>query len=143
MINTADNLRESSDTKPGLSIVVPAYDEEGNLTRLYAELMKVLPSLDMSWEIILVDDGSTDNSWEEIVSLYEEDQRVKGIRLSRNFGHQYALLAGLYQAEGEAIVTMDADLQHPPEIIPILVDRWRKGAKIVHTIRTDPEDFSL
>ncbi|MBI2420921.1 MAG: glycosyltransferase family 2 protein, partial [Candidatus Levybacteria bacterium] len=95
----------------------------------------------MSWEIILVDDGSEDNTWMEIMSLYKSDMRVKGVRLSRNFGHQYALFAGLSQTTGEAVITMDADLQHSPQLIPILVGEWRKGNKIVHTIRSDPKDL--
>lgn len=112
---------------PQVSILVPAFNEESNLRRLYVGLMNVLPSLDMPWEIIFSDDGSTDRTWDEITSLHKEDDRVKGVRLSRNFGHQHALLAGLFHATGEAIITMDSDLQHPPEVIPKLVAEWRKG----------------
>ena len=91
---------------PDLSIVVPAYVEEGNLRKLYEELILVLNSVGMTWELIFVDDGSTDNTWKEITELHQQDSRVKGLRLSRNFGHQYALLAGLSHAEGEAIVAV-------------------------------------
>jgi len=126
---------------PRISIVIPAYNEAGNLAKLYSELVKVLPSLNMSWEIILVDDGSRDNTWMEIVSLCKSDTRIKGIRLSRNFGHQYALFAGLSQAMGEAVITMDADLQHSPQVVPTLVDEWQKGNKIVHTVRLDSRDL--
>ena len=89
--------REPSDIlkiEPELSIVIPSFNEQRNLQALYSELMKVLPSLNMTWEIIFTDDGSADNTWGEIASLHEKENRVKGVRLSRNFGHQYALLAG-------------------------------------------------
>jgi polyisoprenyl-phosphate glycosyltransferase len=128
---------------PELSIVIPAYNEEENLDKLYMDLNAVLPKLDMSWEIILIDDGSTDNSWEKVLALNKKDNHVKAIRLSRNFGHQYALLAGLSHAQGKAVVSMDADLQHPPLLIPELIRKWREGNKIVNTIRLEPEDFSF
>lgn len=137
------NLHICSEDNPKISIVVPAYNEAGNLRKLYTELMGVLPSLNMDWEIIFVDDGSKDNTWEEIRSFHSEDTRVQGIRFSRNFGHQYALFAGLCQAAGKAVVCMDADLQHPPEMIPKLVDEWRKGNKIVNTIRLDSKNLSV
>ena len=129
--------------KPQLSIVIPAFNEQGNLRKICHELFQVLPSLKMPWEIIIADDGSRDDTWEEIKSLHIQDNRVKGIRLSRNFGHQHALFAGLVHAAGEAVISMDSDLQHPPDIIPKLVDGWRRGNKIVHTVRLDPDDYSL
>jgi dolichol-phosphate mannosyltransferase len=122
-----------------LSIVIPAFDEEGNINELYGEIRKILPGLEMVSEIIFADDGSTDGTWQAVQSLNRQDNRVKGIRLSRNFGHQYALLAGLSRAAGDAVVTMDADLQHPPRVIPELVREWRRGSKIVHTVRLDPK----
>jgi dolichol-phosphate mannosyltransferase len=122
---------------PELSIVVPAFNESANLGKLCHELRGPLSLLGMSWEIILVDDGSTDDTWSTIAALHEEDPRIKGVRFSRNFGHQYALLAGLTSAVGKATICMDADLQHPPEIIPKLVAEWRAGNKIVHTVRLD------
>ena len=127
----------------GLSIVVPAYNEEGNIRKLYDQLARVLPTLGMPWEIIFADDGSTDKTWATITDVRESDPRVRAVRLSRNFGHQYALLAGLQRARGAAVLTMDADLQHPPVVIPKLVEQWRDGNKIVKTVRIDPEDFSL
>jgi dolichol-phosphate mannosyltransferase len=128
--------------RPALSIVVPAYNEQGNLFKLCAELAKVLSALELTWEILFVDDGSTDGTWKDIESLHKDDPRVHGIRLSRNFGHQNALIAGLSYASGRAVISMDADLQHPPEVIPLLVDEWRKGYKIVKTVRQDPENLS-
>src|SRR4051812_30478373 len=120
-----------------VSIVVPAHCEEGNLGELYEQVVGTLP--DITWELIIVDDGSTDNTWNEIYRLHKQDCRVKGLRLSRNFGHQYALFAGLANSVGEAVITMDADLQHPPAVIPQLLTHWGGGSKIVHTVRIDSE----
>jgi polyisoprenyl-phosphate glycosyltransferase len=122
---------------PTYSVVVPAYRESGNLDRLYAELVASLDALDGTWEIILVDDGSPDDTWRVITKIHELDPRVSGLRLSRNFGHQYALIAGLAAARGDAMITMDGDLQHPPSTISSLVAEWRRGSKIVHTVRKD------
>lgn len=129
--------------RPELSIVIPAFNEEGNLRPVYFALVKVLESLSMTWEIIFVDDGSKDRTWLEVASLHSADDRVQGIRLSRNFGHQYALFSGLCRATGDAVISMDADLQHPPQTIPRLVEEWKKGSKVVNTIRRDPSDFSI
>jgi dolichol-phosphate mannosyltransferase len=132
--------RDAAGSAARISIVVPAYNEEGNLPALYARLAEVLHALNMAWEIVFVDDGSTDKTWEAIVALHRRDRRATGLRLSRHFGHQYALFAGLTHATGDVVVSMDADLQHPPHVIPELVDEWRKGSKIVHTIRLDREN---
>jgi len=128
--------------RPLLSVVIPAYYEEGNLHRLYDELVAALDPTTSEWEIVFVDDGSTDGTWAEIFALHLKDGRVRGVRLSRNFGHQYALFAGLTNARGRAVITMDADLQHPPAVIAQLVEEWRKGSKIVHTIRIDQGSIS-
>lgn len=128
--------------QPTLSIVIPAYNEQGNLPRLYSELERVLSALGLTWEIIFVDDGSVDHTWGDVGVLHNQDSRVRGVRLSRNFGHQNALIAGLSHAVGDAVISMDADLQHPPNVIPLLVDAWRKGNKIVKTVRHDPENLS-
>ena len=129
--------------KVDLSIVIPAFNEATNVRRLYCELVEVLSRLNVSWEIIFADDGSVDTTWDEIKSLNNDNKNVKGIRLSRNFGHQYALLAGMTHAAGQAVISMDADLQHPPQLIPELVSEWRKGSKIVHTIRRHSADTGL
>lgn len=128
--------------QPTLSIVIPAYNEQGNLHALYAELARVLPTVGLKWEIVFVDDGSSDDTWGDIEGFHRDDPRVRGLRLSRNFGHQNALIAGLSHATGDAVISMDADLQHPPEVIPHLVDAWRQGAKIVKTVRHDPTSLS-
>lgn len=126
------------DECPTLSLVVPAYNEQGNLEKLYLELVGVLSQLDLSWELIFVDDGSKDSTWSVVTYLHQLDYRVLGLRLSRNFGHQHALVAGLTYARGNAVISMDADMQHPPEVIPSLVREWRKGNKIIKTVRRDP-----
>jgi glycosyltransferase involved in cell wall biosynthesis len=129
-------------TPPIFSIVVPAYCEECNLPVLYEELLSVLNMAAASWEILIVDDGSTDATWRQICALHRRDTRVKGLRLSRNFGHQYALFAGLANTTGQAVITMDADLQHPPAVIPQLLAHWYEGSKIVHTVRIDHQNIS-
>ncbi|MCI0551030.1 MAG: glycosyltransferase family 2 protein [Anaerolineae bacterium] len=133
---TASNIEA-----PLLSIVIPAHEAE-NLHRLHLELSHALALTEMIYEIILVDDGSRDATWEVITALSFQDRRVKGLRLSRNFGHQYALFAGISAASGQAVITMDADLQHPPTVIPELLREWRKGVKIVHTVRLDHDEIS-
>jgi dolichol-phosphate mannosyltransferase len=127
---------------PELSVVIPSYNEQENIRELYKELKLHLDQLDESWELIFVDDGSKDKTWKLIKSLHIENQRVKGIQFSRNFGHQYALFSGLAVAKGNAVITMDADLQHPPSVIPELVDEWRKGSKIVNTVRQELDNLS-
>ncbi|MEE8104351.1 MAG: glycosyltransferase family 2 protein [Planctomycetota bacterium] len=125
-------------TKPTVSIVVPAFSEAENVAVLHAEVKRAMESGEHTWELILVDDGSKDTTWQEITKLHAQDERVRGLRLSRNFGHQYALFAGLRSARGDAVISMDADLQHPPEVLSRLLDEWSGGAKLVHTVRTDP-----
>ena len=127
---------------PVLSVVVPAYKEAGNIEQLYQQILQALTPLELSWELIVVDDGSPDDTWKCIGEIHDRDPRVRGLRLSRNFGHQFALVAGLSEAKGDAVVTLDADLQHPPSLIPRLIDEWHKGSKIVHTVRRDPPRLS-
>ena len=137
-------MREArEDDSPLLSVVLPAYNEAGNIGAAYRELRSELERTGAEWEIIVADDGSTDGTWGEVVELHAQDSRVKGVRLTRNFGHQYALLAGLQHARGEATITMDADLQHPPSLIPVLCERWRQGYRIVNTIRHDAPGTSV
>ena len=120
-----------------ISIVVPAFNETRNIGMLHDGLVDALDPLGRTWELIFVDDGSRDATWVEIIQLRQRDARVKGVRLSRNFGHQYALWAGLSQARGRAVISMDADLQHPPALVPTLISEWDRGSKIVHTVRHD------
>jgi glycosyltransferase involved in cell wall biosynthesis len=119
-----------------LSIVAPAFDEAAVLPRFIARTTAVLDQLDCSSELVLVDDGSTDETWAVIVSAAERDDRIRGIRLSRNFGHQRALTAGLAAADGDAVVSLDADLQHPPEVIPVLLATAAEGYEVVCAVRS-------
>jgi polyisoprenyl-phosphate glycosyltransferase len=120
-----------------LSVVVPVHDEEGSLAELCRRLSTVLNSLGTSWEVILVDDGSRDRSFETMLDLRQQDARIKVVRLSRNFGHQAAITAGLDSAAGDAVVVMDGDLQHPPEVIAKFVERWRDGYEVVYGVMTE------
>lgn len=124
-----------------ISIVVPLFNEQDNINVLYKELLPVLHGFDMSYEIIFVDDGSTDNSWEIINGLHASDLSVKGINFSRNFGHQSALRAGINFAQGDCIICMDADLQHPPAVINEMVAKWSEGYTIVYTQREKDKDL--
>lgn len=126
-----------------MSIVIPLFNEEGNLKLLSSELLSVIGQINPSFELIFVDDGSKDRSLEILHELCQQDPRIKGISLSRNFGHQIALTAGLQHAKGELVVTMDADMQHPPELIPTLHAKYLEGFDIVNTIRVETADSSL
>ncbi len=118
------------------SIVVPVYNEVEILPELYHRVSGVMDDLGEPWELVIVDDGSSDGSTEGIRALAEKDKRVRPVIFARNFGHQIAITAGLDYARGQATVIMDADLQDPPEVIPELVDRWREGYEVVHGVRT-------
>lgn len=114
-----------------LSIVVPCYNEAANLAALFDRLLPVLRGLGGRFEVICVNDGSTDETLAKLLALHEREPAVSIIDLSRNFGKEAALSAGLQHARGDAVVPMDADLQHPPETIPALVAKWREGYEIV------------
>lgn len=119
-----------------LSVVVPCHNEAGNLQMLYARLRPQLELFE-NYEVIFVDDGSSDDTASVVRQLAAGDSHLRLIQLSRNFGHQAALKAGIDQARGDCIVSLDADLQHPPELIPSLVDRWLEGYDVVTTHRLD------
>ena len=120
---------------PELSVVIPCFNERQNLGVLVERLTTVLSTAVPSFEIVFVDDGSTDDGPAMIAQMAARDARVKLISFSRNFGHQAALAAGLDAAEGKAVVLMDADLQDPPEVVPQLVERWRAGSEVVYAVR--------
>lgn len=124
-----------SDGSPQLSIVVPIKDEIEILPELTRRLTAVIDDQMPDAEIVFVDDGSMDGSARWIAEKHAEDPRIKLVRLSRNFGHQAAVTAGLAHARGKAIVLMDGDLQDPPELIPTLVRKWREGNEVVHTVK--------
>lgn len=119
-----------------ISIVIPAYNEAGNInaiTRLVSEeAAKIGP-----YEIIFVDDGSADSTLEKIKVVAKDNASIKYISFSRNFGHQMAVKAGIDHAVGDCVISMDADLQHPPELIRVLIDKWKEGYDVVYTIRKD------
>jgi glycosyltransferase involved in cell wall biosynthesis len=116
-----------------LSIVAPVYNEEGTIEEFYARVCSALESY--PFELVLVDDGSTDGSPALLDALADNDARVRVVHLSRNFGHQTALTAGLDHASGDAVVMLDADLQDPPELICTMVDHWRAGCDVVYAVR--------
>jgi polyisoprenyl-phosphate glycosyltransferase len=120
---------------PTYSLVVPAHDEEGVIEELVARLTEVMNALDGEAEAILVDDGSRDRTHEVMLEAASADPRFRVIRLSRNFGHQIALTAGVDLAAGDAVIVLDADLQDPPEVILELAARWREGYDIVYAVR--------
>ena len=128
---------------PVLSVVAPMYNEEGNIAAFVAAVDKAVAPIGVPFEIILVDDGSSDGTWSQIVEQGKHYPALRGARLARNFGHQGALMAGLSEARGRAVVSLDGDLQHPPELIPVMYERWREGFKVVATERADAEDTSL
>lgn len=117
-----------------VSIVVPAFNEEENLDTLWQRVRPVLDSVG-DGELVIVDDGSADRTWAEITRLSAQDPRVRGVRLSRNFGHQAALSAGMAQARGRTVCFMDADLQDPPELLGQLLEQWRAGHEVVYAVR--------
>lgn len=125
---------------PSVSVVAPVLNERENIQELVKRLEKALGA-DLQ-EIIFVDDGSTDGTAELLAGMHEDDPRVKALVFTRNFGHQAALSAGLDFARGEAVVLMDGDLQHPPELVPAMVELWRQGAAIVSTVRLVQRDAS-
>lgn len=120
-----------------ISIVIPVHNEEGNIAPLVESINKAFESLRIPNELIFVDDGSDDGTYEAICKLRSKQNNIGLIKFSRNFGHQAAILAGLRASKGDAVVTMDGDLQHPPEVICQMVDKWREGFEIVHTKRLD------
>src|SRR5581483_6740828 len=124
--------------EPVISVVCPVFNEEDTLSELHRRLVSSLGEL-APYELVFVDDGSSDGSWHTLLGLAASDPSMRLVRLSRNFGHQAALSAGLDAARGDAVVLMDADLQDPPELIPDLVAKWREGYDVVYAVRADRE----
>lgn len=128
---------------PVISIVIPAYNESRGIKDTLTQVAGILSACETAWEIIVVDDGSRDQTYQQLCSLSEADPRIKGVALSRNFGKEGAMLAGLEYAAGQAVVILDADLQHPPSLIPEMIDKWRSGAQIVHAVKRSRKDDSI
>lgn len=123
-------------------VVVPVFNEQDNIQVFYREVCKYLEQLNYTFEIIFVDDGSKDATPVILNRLVQEDSRVNAVILAHNFGHQVALSCGIDHAEGDIVITMDGDLQHPPELLPVLIAKWEQGAEIVQTIRMSTEGVS-
>lgn len=126
-----------------ISIVVPVFNEEQNLSELYRRISAVMNRILLPFELIFVDDGSTDESLHVMLELSEKDENIKVIQFSRNFGHQLAIMAGIDYAKGEAVITMDSDLQHPPELIEQLIEKWHEGYDVVYTCRDRTQDVGF
>jgi dolichol-phosphate mannosyltransferase len=124
-----------------ISIVAPAFNEEGSVGELTAKLVDVLRDY-RDYEIIFIDDGSRDETLNRLQELHQLNNKIRYISLSRNFGHQNAIKAGLDHADGDCVITMDADLQHPPAMIPEMIEKWREGYDIVYTTREDDPKLS-
>ncbi|MEK4424087.1 glycosyltransferase family 2 protein [Solibacillus sp. FSL K6-1523] len=118
-----------------LSIILPAYNEEGMVNRAFEQVNNILSNNSISFEIIFVNDGSTDDTWLEILEVSKEHRNVKGVNFSRNFGKEAAIRAGLYYASGDCAVVMDCDMQHPPETILEMYDLWVQGYQIVEGVK--------
>ncbi|MCS6994059.1 MAG: glycosyltransferase family 2 protein [Anaerolineales bacterium] len=121
------------------SIIAPIFNEYENIPELYRRVSEVMNSTGEPWELILVDDGSTDGSTERIRALAAQDERVRPVIFARNFGHQIAVTAGLDYSRGQAVVIIDADLQDPPETILELIKKWREGYEVVYAVRAERE----
>ncbi len=120
---------------PDISVVIPAYNEGEGVDRALATISGILQTVPGNWEIIVIDDGSRDDTYERVCLYAQTEPNVKGVSFSRNFGKEAALLAGLKYSRGKAVVVIDADLQHPPELIPEMLAKWHNGAKIVHAVK--------
>lgn len=120
---------------PDLSIILPFHNEATGVRDLFHRLYPVLHNLDLSYEVICIDDGSSDTTFAALQHEREKDQRLKIIRMARNFGKEAALTCGLHLATGNAAITMDSDLQHPPEVLPSLIEKWREGGQMIFAIR--------
>lgn len=123
-----------------ISIVVPVYNEQGNLKEFHKRITAIMNDTGYDYNLVFVDDGSKDSSAFILKQLVEEDNHVEAYLLSRNYGHQLALTCGLDNADGDAVITMDGDLQHPPELLPELIRLWEEGSEIVMTKRLATED---
>ena len=123
-----------------ISFVVPVFNEEENIHEFHRRLTQVMAPLPYDYEILFIDDGSRDRTSLLIRELAEKDPHVQGYVFARNFGHQLALTCGLDQSTGDAVISMDGDLQHPPEMVPDLLKKWEEGYEIVQTVRKSTED---
>ena len=129
--------------KKNISIVIPSYNEASNIDKLLASLNETINALPYSFKIIFVDDGSKDETVSKLKEIASQQDNVYYVELSRNFGHQNALKAGLDLSDADAVISMDGDLQHPPALIPELIKHWENGVDIVYTIRKDHQEVPM
>ncbi|MCD4672106.1 MAG: glycosyltransferase family 2 protein [Anaerolineaceae bacterium] len=125
--------------QPVYTIIAPVYNETESLDELYRQICKVMDSSGEAWELVLVDDGSSDGSTDKIRQMAATDERVRPVIFARNFGHQIAVTAGMDYSRGQAVVVVDADLQDPPEVILQLIEKWREGYQVVYAVRAERE----
>ncbi len=126
-------------TSPTFSIIAPIWNEVQSIPEFYRRVSEAMDGPGEPWELILVDDGSTDGSTDLIREFANQDQRVKPLIFARNFGHQIAITAGWDYASGQAVIVIDSDLQDPPEVIPDLIAKWREGYEVVYAVRAERE----
>jgi undecaprenyl-phosphate 4-deoxy-4-formamido-L-arabinose transferase len=126
--------------RPHVSAVIPVYNEEANLPELNERMIKALESIGKSWELIYVDDGSADKSLDLLIGYAAKDKRIRSVEFNRNYGQHSAVFAGLAQTRGDIVVTLDADLQNPPEEVPKLVAEMEKGYDVVGSVRKNRQD---
>jgi dolichol-phosphate mannosyltransferase len=124
---------------PVFSIIAPNYNEARTIPEFYRRVSSVMDSLGEPWELVWVDDGSTDGSTQTLRELAAEDPRVRPVIFARNFGHEIAVTAGLDYSRGQAVIMMDSDLQDPPELLPELIEKWREGYEVAYAVRTERE----
>ncbi|MBP1692734.1 MAG: putative glycosyltransferase [Chloroflexi bacterium] len=124
---------------PKFSIVAPNYNEAASIDEFYRRISQTMESVHESWELVWVDDGSTDGSTDKIRELGERDPHIRPVIFARNFGHQIAVTAGLDYSRGAAVILMDSDLQDPPEVLPDLIAKWREGYEVVYAVRAERE----
>jgi dolichol-phosphate mannosyltransferase len=130
------------DSQVVYSIITPIFNEIGNISELYRRIKETLDKTSELWELLMIDDGSTDGSVEEIHKLAVQDNHIKPIIFARNFGHQIAVTAGMDYAQGDAVVILDSDLQDPPEVILDMISKWKEGYEVVYAQRTEREGES-
>lgn len=124
---------------PVISIIAPIFNESGNIPELYRRVSETMNASGDDWELLFIDDGSTDGSTDMIRRLAQDDSHVRPVIFARNFGHQIAVTAGLDYSRGDAVIIIDSDLQDPPEVIPDLIAKWREGFEVVYAVRAERE----
>jgi dolichol-phosphate mannosyltransferase len=129
----------SGNQEPAISIVAPCFNEAATLPEFYRRVKQAMQTLAETWELVLVDDGSTDGTADILRELARQDRHIRPVIFARNFGHQLAVTAGLDYSRGRAVVIIDSDLQDPPEVIPELIAQWRAGYEVVYAVRTERE----